>query len=400
MAQHNYTALNKEGKKVRGKISATNPQDLEAKIKDLGYELLDFKTIKSKKVFIKRRVKPKDMISFCVHMEELDRAGVPILDSLIDLRDSVDTPKMRDLLSDLVESIRAGDSLSIAISKKSEYFDDLFYGLIAVGEETGNIGDSFGHLSKHIKWQADFRRKIKKAITYPMVLMVVMTLVITIMMLFVVPQLVEFLSKQGIALPFYTRWLIAVSNFFVNYWWVVILFMFLTPLIIFMLYRKLPAFKYVMDKTLLRMPILGVLITKINLARFVKFFSITFTSGLGVLESLDISRKVVTNSVIKETIDIISLDISNGSSITEAIAARDSFPSLVVRMFRVGEESANIERALSNVNFFYEREIDDTIETMVAMIQPILLVVMGGMLMWIIASVFGPVYGSFSKMKF
>jgi type IV pilus assembly protein PilC len=400
MAQYSYSALNKDGKKVKGQVNASNPQDLEAKIKDLGFDLLDFKVLKSRRAFIKRRVKPKDMISFCVHMEELDRAGVPILDSLIDLRDSVDSEKMRDLLSDLVESIRAGDPLSAAIKKKSDYFDDLFYGLISVGEETGNIGDSFGHLSKHIKWQTDFKRKIKKAVTYPIVLMIVMTLVVTIMMLFVVPQLVDFLSKQGIALPFYTRWLIAVSNFFVNYWWVVLLTIFLTPLIIFILYRKLPAFKYGMDKFLLNLPVLGVLIAKINLARFVKFFSITFTSGLGVLESLDISRKVVTNSIIKETIDIISLDISNGSSITEAIAARESFPSLVVRMFRVGEESANMDRALANVNFFYEREIDDTIETMVAMIQPILLVVMGGMLMWIIASVFGPVYGSFSKMKF
>lgn len=401
MVLFNYSAINDLGKQVKGRINAANPLDLENKVKELNYELIDYKVQKAKKNYLgRRKIKPKDMIMFCVHMEELDRAGVPILDSLVDLRDTVETPKMRDMLADLVEYIRGGDQLSVAMSKRKDIFDELFHGLIAVGEETGNLGDSFGHLSKHIKWQTDFRRKIKKAVTYPIILVVIMVAVITLMMLFVVPQLVDFLQKQGFDLPFYTRWLIATSEFFVQYWWLVVAVIISLPIGFIIAYKRSPKFKYFWDKIFLRIPVLGSLILKINLARFVKFFSVTFTSGLGVLESLEISHKVVTNSIIREQIDIITMDISNGSAIAEAIAARDSFPSLVVRMFRVGEESANMDRALSNVNFFYEREIDDTVEAMVALIQPILLVVMGGILMWIIAAVFGPVYGSFSKMKF
>jgi len=333
-------------------------------------------------------------------MEELDRAGVPILDSIIDLRDTTEKAKVRDILTDLVEYIKGGDQLSAALAKRKDAFDSLFCSLIAVGEETGNIGDSFGHLSKHIKWQTDFKRKIKKAISYPIFLIVVMLFVVTFMMLMVVPKLLTFLENQGLALPFYTRALIATSHFFVDYWWLVFGVVIFGPILFVIFYKRSENFKRSMDRVFLKLPFMGQLILKINLARFCKFFSLTFTSGIGVLESLAIARRVVSNLVLRDAVDEIIYDISNGSSMSEAISAKKSFPSLVVRMFRVGEESANMDRALSNVNFFFEREIDDTIESMVAMIQPVLLVVMGGILTWIIAAVFGPIYGSFSKMKF
>ncbi len=400
MPLYSYKAIDHTGKRAKGKINAVSPGDLEVKLKEQGYELLTFKTIKMKKGGLRKTLKPKDLIMFCVHMEELERAGVPILDSLIDMRDTTDKPKVRDMLTDLIEYIKAGDQLSAALAKRQDVFDELFTGLIAVGEETGNIGDAFGHLSKQIKWQADFRRTIKKAITYPIVLIIVMGLVVTLMMLFVVPQLVDFLKNQGFALPIYTKALIAVSHFFVNYWWVMLIFVVLTPIIFILSYKRSYRFKHFMDGIFLKVPVLGQLVLKVNLARFVKFFSVTFNSGLGVLESLEIARKVVSNAILRDSIDIITSDIGNGSSIAEAIGARENFPSLVVRMFRVGEESANMERALANVNFFYEREIDDTVEAMVAMIQPTLLFVLGSILVWVIAAVFGPVYGSFSQMKF
>ncbi len=400
MPLYNYFAISKDGKENRGKMTANNVLDLEARIKELDCDLVDYKLVKEKKAGIGGKVKPKDMIMLCVHMEELERAGVPILDSLIDLRDSVDNPRMRDLLSDLCQYIKGGEKLSSALAKRKDVFDELFISLVSAGEETGNLADIFGQLSKHIKWTNDFRRKVKKAITYPIVLIVVMTIVITLMMLFVVPQLVDFLQKQGFDLPFHTRALIATSAFFADYWWVIIFGIPIQLTILILLYKRHEPFRKAVDAILLKVPGIGPVIQKVNLARFVKFFSITFNSGLGVLESLDISGRVVTNRVIKESIEAIKQNISEGIRITEALAENGSFPSLVVRMFKVGEDSGNMERSLANINYFYEREIDDAVEAMVAMIQPTLLVVMGATLMWVIAAVFGPVYSSFSKMKF
>lgn len=400
MPLYTYYSVNKDGKEVRGKMTANNVIDLESRIKEMDGDLVDYKVVKDKKAGLGSKIKPKDMVMLCVHMEELERAGVPILDSLVDLRDTVENPKMRDLLSDLCQYIKGGDKLSTALSKRKDIFDELFVGLINAGEETGNLSEVFGHLSKHIKWTNDFRRKIKKALSYPIVLIVVMVIVITLMMLFVVPQLVEFLQKQGFDLPFYTRALIATSQFFVGYWWTVVFGLPALFIFIILLYKRHEPFRRFADALLLKVPGVGPVIQKINLARFVKFFAITFNSGLGVLEAMEIAGKVVTNRVIKESVEVTKKSISEGVRITQALAESGSFPSLVIRMFKVGEDSGNMERSLANVNYFYEREIDDAVETMVAMIQPTLLIVMGGTLMWVIAAVFGPVYGSFSKMKF
>jgi type IV pilus assembly protein PilC len=396
-----YTAVNKSGKEVHGKMNANNPLDLETRLKENNTELVDYKAAKVvRKEGFKSKLKAKDLIMFCVHLEELEKAGVPILDSLIDLRDSAESPTLKDLLSDLVEYIKGGEQLSAALKKRSDVFDELFVALISAGEETGNIGDAFGHLSKHIKWSNDFRRKIKKAISYPIVLIVVMMAVVTLMMLYVVPQLTEFLQKQGFDLPIHTRALIATADFFRDYWWTVVFGFPSMVILLILLYKRNEVFRYKADKFLLKVPGLGSVLLKINLARFIKFFAITFNSGLGVLEALEISKKVVTNRILKEAVSSATTSIANGVRLTDAIKETGAFPSLVVRMIKVGEESGNMESALSNVNFFYEREIDDSVEAMVAMIQPTLLVVLGGILTWVIAAVFGPIYASFSKMKF
>lgn len=401
MPNYSYISVDDSGKEIKGKMNANNPLDLETRLRDLKLELVDYKAENvSKKPGVRAGLKPKELVMFCVHMEELEKAGVPIIDSLMDLRDSAENAKLRDLLTDLCEFLKGGDQLSAALKKRSDVFDELFVSLISAGEETGNIGDAFGHLSKHIKWSNDFRRKIKKAISYPIVLIVVMLAVVTLMMLFVVPQLTTFLQKQGFDLPMHTRALIATANFFADYWWTVVFGIPLLFVIFILTYRNNESFRYKVDKLALRIPGVGPVILKINLARFIKFFAITFSSGLGILECMAISRKVVANRILREAVDIATQSISNGTRLADAVRETGAFPSLVSRMIKVGEDSGNMESALANVNFFYEREIDDSVEAMVAMIQPTLLVVLGGILTWVIAAVFGPIYASFSKMKF
>jgi type IV pilus assembly protein PilC len=401
MPNYKYYAVDRRGKSFRGLLNAVNPIDLEDRLKSLGYQLIDFKLEAKRGSLVGfTGIKEKDLISFCVHMEELDKAGVPLIDSLTDLRDSIDNMRMRELMSELTESVKGGELLSAALAKRPDIFDEVFIGLISSGEETGNIGDAFGHLSRHIKWNVEFKRKIKKALTYPVVLLFVMFGVVMMMMNFVVPQLAEFIKNQGLELPWYTNNLIATSDFFVANW-AYILFAIptaITSLILFYNYSE--PFRLLVDSIILRIPLIGQVVLKTNVARFVRFFSITFNSGIGVLESLNSARKVVPNRVLKNSISQITKNISEGMKLTDAIRQTGRFPSLVLRMFKVGEESGNMESALSNINFFYEREIDDTVSTIVAAIQPTLMIVLGGILFWIIAAIFGPVYSSFGQMKF
>lgn len=400
MQNYHYTALNDHGRKTRGEIMAENELDLETRLKDLGLDLINHKTIKEKKAGFLSKIKLQDMIVFCMHMEQLERAGVPLLDALADARDATDSLKLKNVLTNVYESVKNGIMLSAALAKHPHVFDSVFVGLIAAGEKTGNLGDSFANMSAHMKWTNDIQRKIKKATRYPLILMVVLTGVISILMLFVVPKLIDFMVSQGFDIPLHTQLLISFSNFFGEYWYACIGSPFLLLIGGTIAYRTSESFAYKMDKILLKTPLIGNVIRKINLARFSQFFSVMFRSGIDILDSLRGAQEVVGNRIIKESIDLVYRSVIEGNRLTESLRMSSQFPNLVVRMFKVGEESGNMNEALSNINFFYNREVDDSVDSMVGMIQPILTIVMGLMIFWVIAAVFGPLYQSFSKMDF
>lgn len=397
MAIYKYTAINESGKISKGSLFASNELDLEQKLEDIGLDILDSRVAKGVNVGF-GGIKTMDLIIFCVSMQQLNKAGVPLLDALMDVRDTSENQSFRMLVGDIYESVKGGEVLSKALSNHPKYFDDVFVGLIAAGEKTGNIDESFGNLAEHLKWNDLLKKKIKKAIRYPMFLLFLMSLVVTVMMLFVVPKLVDFLVNQGFNLPIHTKALISFSKFFVAYWPVIFGLPIFSIILLIFLRRVVFSVRYFTDGLLLKMPFVGKVILKIDISRFCRFFSITYESGIPVLECLETARDVVGNVVIKSTIRDIVGSVSNGSSLTKSVHSTRRFPSMVVRMFKVGEDSGNMSLALDNVNFFYEKEVNDSVDTMVGIIQPALIIVMGVMMFWIIASVFGPLYETFNKI--
>lgn len=397
---YNYTAVNELGRTMRGQVTAENEYDLEARLHAVGLELVRAREVKQKKAGMFGKVKIKDLIVLCLHLEQLDKAGVPLHESLADIRDTTDSPKLRDVLTSVFESVKNGKMLSVALDEHPKVFNKVFVGLIAAGEKTGNLTSSFHHLADHMKWISDIQRKVKKAIRYPAVLLVVLSGVIAVMMIAVVPKLVEFITSMGFAIPIHTRALIWVSNAFVAYWYLIFGVPVLSVMTIVLTYRYSESFAYRMDSFMLRAPVIGPVIRKIDLARFTHFFSVMFNSGIDILDSLASARGVVKNRVLKETIEFVESNVTEGNSLTTSLRLSSQFPSLVVRMVKVGEDSGNMKDAMENINFFYDREVNDAVESLVGMIQPALTVVMGLLIFWIIAAVFGPLYQSFSKMKF
>jgi type IV pilus assembly protein PilC len=400
MPTYKYSALNEMGRTIRGQISADNEIDLESRLKEIDLDLIDFKEVVQKKAGFGAKVKQRDIIMMCLHMEQLNRAGVTAYDALMDVRDSTESPKLRDIVADMCERVKGGAPLSEAMAHHEKVFGNVFVGLLKAGEASGNLTQSFEHMSNHAKWSAELKRRIKKAIAYPLVLLVIMTLVIIVLMLAVVPKLIDFMTSQGFDLPLHTRALIATSDFVQGYWWVIIL----TPIVTFvtfkLMYRILPGFAYRMDWLFMRLPVIGNAIRKINLARFTHFFGVLFRSGIDILDALEASRDVVTNKVLKESIGVVIKSVTEGNSLTASLRISGEFPNLVVRMFKVGEDSGNMNEALENVTYFYNREVDDAVDAIVGSIQPVLTGVMGGLIFWIIAAVFGPLYGSFKDMNF
>jgi type IV pilus assembly protein PilC len=400
MPAYNYSAINEIGRKVRGAVVADNELDLEARLKQIGLDLIDAKEIAQKRSSRFSRIRIKDLIILCMHLEQLDRAGVPLHDALADVRDSTESEKLRDVMTGVYEAVKNGNMLSKAMEAYPRIFSDVFVGLIAAGEKTGNLSASFMHLGEHLKWSAEIRRKIKKATRYPIALVVVISAVISILMIFVVPKLVDFIVSQGFTIPIHTRALIATSYAFQHYWFLILgipVFIFIALMIS---YRTSEAFAYKADAIFLKLPVIGPVVRKIDMARFTHFFSVTFNSGIDILDSLESAKGVVGNRVLKGSVELVRTNVMEGNSLTASLRLSNQFPMLVIRMFKVGEDSGNMSEALENINFFYSREVNDSVEAMVGMIQPTLTVVMGVIIFWVIAAVFGPLYESFSKMKF
>jgi len=398
MAHYRYKVIDENGKYVSGRLAADNPADLATLLREKGFDLVSYKENSNTSFSFLGGIQTKDIIAVFVHLEQLERAGVSIVDSIADLRDTADTPAIKDLMHELHESIKKGNMLSDSLAKRTDVFNPVHVGLITMGEKTGNLADSFASIVDDLKWSMDIKRKTKKAFIGPTFGIIMMLIVIGVMTTVVVPKVTSFIIMQGMELPTITKALIAFSNFFQNYWMLIIFFI---PVfwISVKVFSRIENVALVIDDFKIKLPVFGPIINKIDSAKFCQFFSMTFKSGLGVIECLEASGSVIKNRAIRHSIEQVKQDVSDGKSLADSLMNTRYFPNLVIRMFKIGEESGNMESALANVKFFYDREINDSIDRLVGMIQPTLTIVMGGMIGWIVVAVFGPIYSSFSNIQ-
>ena len=402
MQRFKYRAVNAQGRPVRGVISAVNEVDLHNQLLMGKLELISCSPIKQKKggsVNFFKRVKIRDLIQLFMHLEQMQSAGVPLLDSLSDIRDTTEQQTLRDIMSDIYKNVSEGTSLSEAMALHPKVFTNLYISLVSSGEETGDLTSAYKQLVKYLKWVDQMQGKVRKATRYPMIVTVVVLVTITVMMTVVVPQITGFIKNIGQAIPFYTLALMATSEFFQHYWWAVLL----TPIILFvglkMLRRSSDEAAYKLDAWALRIPVMGTLIRKISIARFAQTFGALFASGIDVLNGLEASRKTVKNLALNEALANVKEAVHAGAPLSEAFNASGEFPSMVCRMLRVGEESGNLTVVLEQVSDFYTNDVDEAVQNLITMIEPSLTAIMGGMILWIAIAVFGPIYSSFEHLN-
>lgn len=397
---YTYRALDqKRNRVVKGSIQTFNEKALEQTLADSDMVLISFKEVKKglfsdAKLF--NRITSKDLITMFIHFEQLEQAGVPLLDSLADLKDYSENQKIKDMAADIYESVKGGKLLSESMEKFPKVFDPVMISLIRMGEKTGNLQLAFKNICENLKWSAEIKRKTIKAIRYPIFTLVIMLIVTAIMLKVVVPKVTGFILDQGIEIPSYTKALIATSDFFQKYFFSGLLYAAGIFVVIKILARN-KIIKYQIDFLKLKIPVMGPIIQKIDLSKFTKFFGVTFTSGVPVLDCLTISGNVVQNTVLRTEIEKIKQEVSDGRSVSSAISASPYFPNMVLRMLKVGEESGNMGDAMKNIEYFYTAEIDDSIEKIIGTLQPMIMFVMGGLMAWVIAGVFGPIYGNFDN---
>ncbi|HEX8610509.1 MAG TPA: type II secretion system F family protein [Telluria sp.] len=400
MPLYAYRAMDLAGQMVPGAMDATNSADLELRLRRMELDLIDFRLAGQKAVaFGKRVVRRADLINFCFHMEQLTAAGVPILEGLGDLRDSTDHPRFREIVTDVIESIEGGLTLSEALRHHDEVFDNTFTSLITAGESSGKLAEVFRNLSESLKWQDELAAQTKKIVTYPIVVAVVVLAVTFFLMIVLVPQLTSFIKNMGGELPFHTRALIAVSNVFIHYWYILLAL----PLLAWFggraWLRRSDSARMLADGLKLRLPLIGPVLHKIILARFATFFGLMYSSGITILECIRLSEGIVANRVVAAGLQRAAQLISDGQSVTLAFQNSGIFPPLVLRMLRVGESTGSLDGALRNVSYFYNREVKEMIERVQSLIEPAMTVTLGLLLGWIMLSVLGPIYDTMSQLK-
>ena len=400
MSRYNYKAIDNAGKRIRGSLTAANSADLELRIERMGLELINFKQVKPGAFHLGgRKITRQDLITFCYHLEQLIHAGIPLIEGLGDLRDTLDNPRFKEIIAAMIESIEGGRTLSQAVAEFPSLFDDVFVSLIRVGEESGKLSEVLSNITAALKWQDELAAQTKKIIMYPAFVGSVVLGVIIFLMVYLVPQLVSFIKNMGEDLPLHTAILIAVSDFFTNYWYVIIT----APIGLWLLVKYAinvnSNLRLKFDEFKLRIWIVGPILRKIILTRFVNYFSLLYSSGVTILSSLEITEDIVDNKAIARALRKVRQQIADGNSISESIENEALFPPLVLRMLKVGESTGALESALSNVSYFFNREVKDAIDKVQSMIEPTLTVILGIILGWVMLSVLGPIYDIISKIK-
>ena len=398
MPLYSYRAVAPDGRMVLGRIDALNTVDLEMRLRRMELDLITGELISNRSLFGSSGIPRREIIHFCFHLELLVRSGVPILEGLSDLRDSLEHPRFREVVASLIESIEGGQRLSQAMEGQPKVFNKVFVSLIRAGETSGRLPEVLKSLTESLKWEDELASQTKKLIMYPAFVGTIVIAATFFLMIYMVPQLKQFVKNMGQVLPLQTQVLFFVSDLLVSYWYVALLLPLMVVAGIKIALATNPLARIRFDAAKLRIPLVGDILRKIILSRFANTFALLYASGIPILDSIRTTQDVVGNLVVRHGLERVEQLIVEGQNVTAAFHSIGFFPPLVIRMLRVGESTGALDDALMNVSYFYNRDVKESVEKVQQLIEPMLTVVLGCLLGWIMLSVLGPVYDIISKI--
>ncbi len=400
MPAFQYKAVDRAGRSARGKLDAANEVDLELRLRKMGLDLITTRLLRGHSSTLARgSITRQDLITFCFDLEQISRAGIPILEGLRDLRDGMENPRFREVLTSVIEDIEGGKTMSQALATFPRVFNTVFVSLIRAGELSGTLTEVFENLGGTLKWQDELISQTRRLLVYPALVFVVVLCVMLFLLLYLVPQVTSLMKTMGLDLPLQTRVLIWLSDVTATYWPVLMLLPVIVAVGISFMVRTNPRARYLWDYAILRLPVTGVILQKIILARFANFFALMYRSGITILDAVKTSEDIVANRVIAEGLQRAGQQINGGESLPEAFANLGVFPPLVIRMLRVGESTGALDVALMNITYFYNRDVRESVDKALKLLEPMLTLILGGMLALILFSVLTPIYDIIGKVQ-
>lgn len=399
MAVFAYRAMNRTGRVIRGEMEAINLVDLELRLRRMDLDFINGEAARTGIAWRRGKIPRRELMHFCFHLEQLTRAGVPILESLCDLRDSTVHPRFREIVAGLVESIEGGRSLSQAMQEQPSAFDSVFCALIRAGEATGNLPEVLGALNESLKREDELASYTRRLVIYPSIVVTVIFAAIGVSMIYVLPELSRLFLSTGQQLPLHTRILIWVSQIVSNYGGWLLALLTASVIGVRLLALNHPGMQVRIDRAKLSAPLFGDVYRKIVLARFASLFSMMYGSGIAIIDAVRIAQDVAGNKLVQRALGQVEQHIAEGQNVTAAFGKVGLFPPLVTRMLRIGENTGALDKALENVSYFYERDVRESIARVQAMLEPLLTLLLGALLLWVMMSVLGPIYDIITRMK-
>ncbi len=409
MATFNYTATNAQNHTITGSLEATDRSSVIAALAKQNLRPISIKDGSSSKnqftlndLLGGNKVKADDIVMFTRQLSAMISAGVPILRALSSLGDHAESPALKKIIGNVVKDVQSGSPLADALGKYPNTFSDVYVNMVRAGEAAGILDDILKRLALQQEKNAAIRKKVKSAMTYPMVLIVITILAFFGLMIFVIPMIgktIKDLAGPEASLPLITEIMLGISNFMIN-WWYILLPLFIGGIVVLLRYLKTPVGKAQFHHIILKLPGIKTIIRKLAVARFARTFSALMGAGVAVLEALDVTARAIGNTVYEKALKDAAEQVKNGKQLSEIIEANtELWPAIVAQMLSVGEETGQTDTVLVKVADFYEEEVDVAIDGLSSIIEPVMIVIMGGMVGLIAASVMSPIAGLANQIK-
>ncbi|BAN46694.1 type II secretion system F family protein [Metapseudomonas resinovorans] len=387
-----WEGTDKKGSKVKGEISGQNPALVKAQLRKQGINPTRVRKKATSLLGGRKKIKPLDIALFTRQMATMMKAGVPLMQSFDIIGEGFEKPAMRTLVNEVKQEVAAGNSLANSLRKKPEYFDELYCNLVDSGEQAGALETLLDRIATYKEKTEALKAKIKKAMNYPIAVIVVAIIVSAILLIKVVPQFQSVFANFGAELPAFTQMVIGLSELLQEWWFIVLAVFFLIGFGLQQAHKKSQKFRDWVDHTVLKLPIVGDILYKSAVARFARTLATTFAAGVPLVDALDSVAGASGNVVFKNAVLKVKQDVSTGMQLNFSMRTTGVFPAMAVQMTAIGEESGALDEMLDKVASFYEAEVDNAVDGLTALMEPMIMAVLGVLVGGLIIAMYLPIF--------
>ncbi|MCW2294350.1 type IV pilus assembly protein PilC [Pseudomonas sp. BIGb0408] len=387
-----WEGKDRKGSVVKGELSGQNPALVKAQLRKQG---INPTKVRKKGISILstgKKIKPMDIALFARQMATMMKAGVPLLQSFDIIADGLENPNMRKLVDELKQHVAAGNSFAAALRTKPAYFDDLFCNLVDAGEQSGALETLLDRVATYKEKTEALKAKIKKAMNYPIAVVAVAVIVTCILLIKVVPQFQDVFSSFGAELPAFTLFVIGISEGLQEWWFIFIITFVAAGYAFLQIKQRSENFRDALDRSILKAPVVGNIIYKSSVARYARTLSTTFAAGVPLVEALDSVAGATGNVVFRNAVNKVKQDVSSGMQLNFSMRSTNVFPAMAVQMTAIGEESGALDTMLDKVASYYEAEVDNAVDGLTALMEPLIMSVLGVLVGGLIIAMYLPIF--------